>query len=605
MTSVNRETQHAAERRADLPPELAVEVHDPSRAAAWQERFRAILEVARLISSTLDLDELLRLVMDRVTSAMEADRSTLFLVDDEKGEIWSKIAQGTQLREIRLPIGKGIAGWVAQSGRALNIRDAYLDPRFNDAIDKQTGYRTRSVLCVPMRGKGGHLLGLIQTLNKRSGVFSVEDEWALTALASQAGIALENANLYQTVVGKNAELIQAQLALQQKIAELDLLFDVEREISAAADLQAMIQAIVAKAMGATGAEAGAILLREPETGDLTFRGALGGAGDQVKLYRVKLGEGIAGTVAKTGQPLITNEPHKERVYDGALSRKVGYAVRSVVCVPILLEGEMLGVLEVLNKLLPGGFTDDDLKLLTMISGQAARAIVLAREREQTERGARLASIGQMLSSVLHDIKTPMTIISGYSQLMAEEESADTRRAQVDLILKQFEHISSMTREVLAFVRGERELLVRKVHLNAFLAEVEEFLTRDLADKNVQLRVRASYKGVARFDESKMKRVIYNLARNAVQAMTGGGKFSIGVARAGDQVVFRFSDTGPGISEEIAPRLFQSFATHGKKDGTGLGLAIVKQIVEAHGGKIDFKSVQGKGTTFIVRLPGAG
>ena len=161
-------------------------------------RYRAVYEVTRALGGTLDLDRLLSLIMDRTTEVMNADRSSLFLIDWDTSELWSKVAQGVRYRELRFPMDRGLAGAVASSGEILNIPDAYEDPRFNQAIDRQTGYRTRSVLCVPMTDKHGERMGVIQVLNKLTGEpFTRQDEELLCALAGQAAVAIENAQLYE------------------------------------------------------------------------------------------------------------------------------------------------------------------------------------------------------------------------------------------------------------------------------------------------------------------------------------------------------------------------------------------------------------------------
>jgi signal transduction histidine kinase len=204
--------------------------------------------------------------------------------------------------------------------------------------------------------------------------------------------------------------------------------------------------------------------------------------------------------------------------------------------------------------------------------------------------------------VLHDLRTPMTVISGYAQLLVTEEDEDERRRISQVIEKQVEHINAMTRETLAFARGERELLLRTVQLHRFIAEVKEFLLKDFERTQVSLEIQDRYNGPARIDENKLKRLVYNIARNAVQAMPEGGRFTIVVDRQADDLVLRFEDNGPGIPRPIADRLFQSFVTAGKAGGTGLGLAIVKKIAEEHGGTVRFESTVGQGTTFEVRLP---
>src|SRR5436309_1979844 len=119
-----------------------------------EQRKRAMVqEIGAALSSTLDLDRLLALIMDRVTHLLAADRSTLYVLSDDGNELWSKVAQagGGELQEIRLRVGEGIAGWVAQSGEVVNIADAYADERFQQEVDRRSGYRTRSILCMPLR----------------------------------------------------------------------------------------------------------------------------------------------------------------------------------------------------------------------------------------------------------------------------------------------------------------------------------------------------------------------------------------------------------------------------------------------------------------------
>ena len=138
--------------------------------------------------------------MARTTEAMRADRSTLFLVDAKRRELWSKVAQGMERAEIRFPMHVGIAGHVATTGETLNIPDAYEEPRFNKDVDRLSGYRTHTILCMPLRNASGAVIGVMQCLNKQDGAFAAEDEALLGALCSQAAIALENARLFEEVV---------------------------------------------------------------------------------------------------------------------------------------------------------------------------------------------------------------------------------------------------------------------------------------------------------------------------------------------------------------------------------------------------------------------
>ena len=592
-----------AERPEGMFTGLSDKLKDFEDAVArQQERFQAILAIGQAIGSTLDLDEILKLVMNHTTRLMHAERSTLYLIDQSRQEIWSRFVQGDGLKEIRQPLSRGIAGWVCRHNKLVNIADAASDERFNPEVDRSTGFKTRSMLVVPMHDVTGGVLGAVQVLNRKDSEFTAEDEALLSAIAAQAGVAIENARLYRDVVQRNKELSDAKEALSVAVQELDLLYEIEQRISTASSMEDIFDAIIMKSMKFVGVEAGSILLIEDETGQLYFKSALGEKGPEAKTYKLELGEGIAGEVARTGKMIMTDDAAKHPAYDSKIPRKIGFHTRSALCVPISSDAGPIGALELLNKRGNKKFEPADLRIATLIAGQVARAITVGRGRAEGERKARLAMIGQMISGMLHDLRTPMTIISGYAQLMADEESSEERHKSTDIILKQFDHINAMARETLAFARGEQDLLLRKVFLQTFVDEVAEFLTKDLEGKKVELKVQLNYKGSARMDESKIKRAIYNIARNAAQAMPEGGKFTFAVDKEEEFVVFRFTDTGGGIPEEISDRLFQSFVTSGKKDGTGLGLAIVKNVVEAHGGDVSFKSRQGKGTTFTLRIP---
>lgn len=582
---------------------LPAQVPAPSEApwgALDATRAAALVEIGLALSSTLDTDALLAVVVERAAQLVGADGATLFLHDRAAGELWSKVLRGSQLREIRLPVGRGIAGWVARKGRAVVVPDAYEDERFDAGVDKRTGYRTRSIVCAPLLGRDGEVEGVLEVVHRRPAVFGEAELRLVAAVASQASVAVENARLFAETAERNAQLHTARRDLEHRIGELDLLLGVERRLSAAPDLAAGIDAVLERALQVIGADAGAVLLVEDRSGQLYFRTARGGRPEAVMGLKVPRGKGIAGTVAERGRPILANDVTNERAFEPELAARIGYGVRSVLCVPIVQGRDTVGALELLNK--AAGFTEEDQALLSAVAAQIGARVASERAREEQAREDRLSTIGQLLSGVMHDLRNPMTVISGYTQLMVREADAGQRQKTCDMLLKQFDLVNAMTREVLDFAKGKVEVFRRKVLVNIFVNDVAEALRRELEPARVELRVRLSYASAARFDEVKVRRAIVNVARNAAQAMPDGGRFMLHVAKQGDRLVFRMSDTGPGIAEEIRERLFQSFATHGKEDGTGLGLAIVKRIAEEHGGTIECRTRTGRGTTFILSIP---
>lgn len=161
-----------------------------------QDRYAALIEVARAVSGETDHLALLKLVSDRACSLIDAEKATLYLVDNERNQLCSAVLQSERLAEIRLPLGTGISGHVAKTGQPVNLEDAYADPRFDRSFDQRSGLRTQSMLTVPMHSRTHGVIGVLQIINKRSGCFDAADVALLEAFAAIAGIAVEAATLY-------------------------------------------------------------------------------------------------------------------------------------------------------------------------------------------------------------------------------------------------------------------------------------------------------------------------------------------------------------------------------------------------------------------------
>lgn len=157
----------------------------------------SLVKIGRSITAVTDINVLLKVIAEETKIAIQADRCTVFLLDKEKNELWSKVALGMDSQEIRFPADKGLAGYVVQTGEPLNIPDAYNDPRFNPEVDKKTGYVTKTILCLPIKNNNQEIIGAFQVLNKMGGVFTKGDEDLLVAIGGSASIALENAQLFK------------------------------------------------------------------------------------------------------------------------------------------------------------------------------------------------------------------------------------------------------------------------------------------------------------------------------------------------------------------------------------------------------------------------
>lgn len=157
----------------------------------------ALVKIGQAVAAEKNIDVLIRTIAEETKTALNADRCTVYLYDKENNELYSKVATGIDdIKELRIPADKGLAGHVAQTGETINIKDAYKDNRFNPEVDKKTGYKTKTILCMPIKNFNQEIIGVFQVLNKFDETFTIDDEDLLIAIASSAGISLENAQLF-------------------------------------------------------------------------------------------------------------------------------------------------------------------------------------------------------------------------------------------------------------------------------------------------------------------------------------------------------------------------------------------------------------------------
>ena len=329
-------------------------------AANEAERLRQaelLLELSRRIAGIESLDEILATLVEMTTWELGADRGTLFLNDSTTGELYSRFAQGSFLREIRILNNSGIAGWVFSEGEGVIIHDAYADDRFNRAVDEQTGYVTKSILCVPVRTVKGEVIGACEVLNKKSGRFTKGDLLLLERMTEQASVALQSTQFVERM----------QKTREQEMEFLDIVSDVTSEL----DLGSLLQKVMAEATRMLQADRGTLFLNDEKTSELYSRVAMGESIGEIRLPNHL---GIAGAVFTSGQTVNIPHCYADLRFNPAFDKQTGYFTRSMLAVPVVnKDGKVIGVTQVLNKR-GGPFDAEDETRLKAFTAQVAIAL---------------------------------------------------------------------------------------------------------------------------------------------------------------------------------------------------------------------------------------
>ena len=343
-------------------------------------RKTALLEMAQSLGRHLSLEPLFREVITRASQLLKADRATLFLIDFKTQELWSRVAQGLLSEEIRFPRDRGIAGHVATTGEILEIPDAYQHPLFNPAIDKETGYHTRSILCAPIRGTDGRVIGVLQAINHVDGVFGDNEIAMADGLCPVLGLLLEHAGLYEVVVAREKE-VQA-------------LLDVATALGQSLKLGELVSRIMALTSQIMDADRSTLFLIDEERRQLWSKVAQGLEETEI---RIPMDQGIAGHVARTGETLNIPDAYQHELFNPEVDRKTGYRTRTILAHPLRdSEGKVFGVTQVINRR-DGAFGPDDERRLDAFSAQAAVCLENARLYD------RVRSMKEYLESILRSV----------------------------------------------------------------------------------------------------------------------------------------------------------------------------------------------------------
>jgi adenylate cyclase len=353
----HRDSKRRTRRRS------AAKTADSSRRGARErlEDVNILLDVTRRISGADSLDEILEALVEMTSLAISCDRTSFFLHDVGTGELYSRVAQGIRRREIRLLNNDGVIGAAFQTGRSIIIDDAYADPRFNPSIDRDLGYVTKTVLCVPLRTAKGNVIGVAQALNKIGGTFTAHDQALLEGIAAQSIPALQSS---QTVE-------RMQKARAQELAFLDIVADITSQL----DLDQLLQRVMTEVTRILGAERSTLFLHDEKNKQLFSRIAMG---PKIGEIRFPNHAGIAGAVFATGKTINIPHAYADLRFNPSFDKQTGFFTRSILCTPVINKnGAIIGVTQALNKS-GGAFSAEDESRLKAFTAQVAIALENAK-----------------------------------------------------------------------------------------------------------------------------------------------------------------------------------------------------------------------------------
>jgi len=581
---------------------------------AQQERLAALYEVSSRLTTTLDLTELLNLVMDSTIQLTDAERGYLVLVDDVTGRLETAAARNVDRETIEgssMEISRSIVRHVATTGSSIHTDNAQEDDRFADH-QSVVGYKLRSIMCAPLRARG-RVIGAAYVDNRLfASAFADEDLELLNAFASQAAMAIDNARLFR----------QTDEALARRVEELTLFQQIDQELNRSLDLQRVLNLALEQAVLHTGAGGGSIGLVQSHNAGSGDTGAIPMEAEPYSSQEESVLRLFSyGQEKDEVRTVPTDHPILKYVLEGAQTVHTqpvsaaesidGTPATAQMVVPIRREGAVIGVISLYSRY-DNAFREEHVVFVERLADRAAVAIENARLYQALEQADQAKS--DFISLVTHELRVPMTSIRGYTDLLLGEMVGSLNDVQSEFlqtIRRNLDRMGVLIRDLSDINRietGRMKFELSTFDLRGVVANVVDDLREAIESKNqsISTELPAEMPDV-RADRTRIGEVLTNLVTNANKYTPHGGAIPVRVQSRDDHVLVAVLDNGIGISEENQARLFTEFfraedEAVRQQAGWGLGLSIVKKLVEAQGGKVGFESELGAGSTFTFTVP---
>jgi len=524
-------------------------------------------EIAQLASSARDWDEMLRIVIDRTTDAMRAEVSSLYLVEKRDGILRLVATNGLNPRAVgraTLRVGEGITGWVANARVPLAVRDVHHEPRwkFVPTVDVD---RFTSMLSVPLVSRD-EVIGVmnVQTVEPRD--FDRTEIDFLQTIANHVAGIIEKGRL--------------QRDAERKLREVSALFEVSNVLTSTLDLDEVLGLVTDRLVRVYPGSAGAIFLREDDK--VRERAH---SGDIGKTLTQSAGQAIA-----EARPIVDGER---------------------LALPLLVGDRLLGAVALR---VPAGteLRDEEIAFVGALANQAALAIdkaaLYALERKTAESLRELERArAEFVAVVTHDLRTPLSVIRGYLDLLAESKNGK-RKIPIDEAVTQVERLDNLVDRILTGVRVERpDLTLHAVRFD--LRATCSATLRELAPMARRHRLTGPRAGAPIFvrgDRRRIAEILSGLVHNATKYAPEGTRIGVRVEHRADRGIVRVTDEGPGVAAQDRAKIFEPYARGAQEGtpGTGIGLFASRRVIEALGGEIWHEQAPGGGSVFAFSVPRA-
>ncbi|MCA9980135.1 MAG: GAF domain-containing protein [Anaerolineales bacterium] len=565
------------------------------------QQLETLNDVIRFINSEQDVDRLLNLILEKAIELLNVEAGSLMLRNQDTGELEFVVVHGPTSKELvgtRLPLGKGVAGKVAQTGKPIRVNNVADDSYWFSGVDDDTQFHTRSILTVPLV-RQQIVIGVLQVINRRNGApFVKTDEILLTAFAGEAAVTLENARLLQ----------QTDAELQERVRELSLLQSLDRDLNRTLDIQQSLTLTLNWMMRLFDATAGSIVVFNEDGSVLSHRnqGYDNPNLPQAYDYTQNNFPGIIGQVLQTGKPHLAEDV---TAVEGYLPSALN--TQTQMTIPIINERRLLGAATI-ERNTAHAYDEKDLdaavRFIEHITVAITNALLYAEVKVANEAKSEFVSL------VSHELKTPLTAIRGYTDLMLTGLTGAVNEQQQEYmgtIVSNVNRMMTLIQDLTDISRIETSQLTVRLQPIPFANVVSETVAgiQSMAkNKNIDIDLHMpSDIPLVLGDHNRLVQVMTNLVGNACKYSPPDTKVDVmvrcGQNDKGQAVVWcEVRDHGYGIAPEDQQKLFSKFFRSAdpnirQSSGTGLGLFITKGLIELHGGELQFESELNKGTSF--------